>query len=54
MSVQPSWRLEHSCANYAEAKIVIADQIVAFHNSEPLHSVLGNLPPSVNERGMAR
>jgi transposase InsO family protein len=27
--------------------------IVDFYNSQRLHSVLGNLPPSVHERSMA-
>jgi len=31
----------------------IAADIVGFYNSERLHSVLGNLPPSVYERNMA-
>jgi hypothetical protein len=36
-----------------EAKIDIANYIVGFYNSERLHSVLGNLPPSVHERRAA-
>lgn len=44
---------QRSYANHAEAKIDIAAYIVGFYNSERLHSVLGNLPPSVYERNMA-
>jgi putative transposase len=44
---------QRSYANHAEAKIDIADYIVGFYNCERLHSVLGNLPPSVYERNMA-
>jgi transposase InsO family protein len=39
--------------NHAEAKCDIAAYIVEFYNSQRLHSVLGNLPPSVYERKMA-
>jgi putative transposase len=45
------WQREY--ANHAEAKNDIAAYIVGFYNSERLHSVLGNLPPSVSERKMA-
>jgi transposase InsO family protein len=44
---------QRAYANHAEAKIDIADYIVAFYNCERLHSVLGNLPPSAYERKMA-
>lgn len=44
---------QRSYANHAEAKIDIADYIVGFYNTERLHSVLGNLPPTVYERKMA-
>ena len=44
---------QRSYANHDEAKIDIAAYIVGFYNSERLHSVLGNLPPSVYERNMA-
>jgi putative transposase len=40
-------------ANHDEAKIDVADYIVRFYNCQRLHSVLGNLPPSVFERNMA-
>lgn len=45
------WQREY--ANHTEAKIYIATYIVGFYNSERLHSILGNLPPSVYERNMA-
>jgi len=44
---------QRTYANHAEAKIDILAYIVGFYNSERLHSVLGNLPPSVYERNMA-
>ena len=44
---------QRNYANHAEAKIDIADYIVGFYNTERLHSVLGNLPPTVYERKMA-
>ena len=44
---------QRNYANHAEARIDIADYIVGFYNSERLHSVLGNLPPTVYERKMA-
>ena len=44
---------QRAYANQAEARRDVADYIVAFYNSERLHSVLGNLPPSVYERKMA-
>ncbi len=40
-------------ANHAEAKTDIIAYIVGFYNSELLHSILGNLPPSVFERNRA-
>ena len=40
-------------ADYSEARIDISNYIVGFYNSERLHSVLGNLPPSAYERKMA-
>jgi hypothetical protein len=40
-------------ANQAEAKLDVADYIAGFYNCERLHSVLGNLPPSADERAMA-
>ena len=45
--------MEREYANHAEAKIDIVGYIVGFYNSERLHSVLGNLLPSVYERNMA-
>jgi transposase InsO family protein len=44
---------QRSYANHAEDKIDIAAYIVSFCNNERLHSVLGNLPPSVYVRNMA-
>ena len=44
---------QRNYANHAEARIDIANYIVGFYNRERLHSVLGNLPPSVYERKMA-
>ena len=44
---------QRNYANHAEAKCDIAAYIVEFYNSHRLHSVLGNLPPSVYERKMA-
>ncbi|NYT62460.1 transposase, partial [Alcaligenaceae bacterium] len=44
---------QRNYANHAEAKIDIVAYIVGFYNSERLHSILGNLPPSVYERNMA-
>jgi putative transposase len=45
------WQRDY--ANHAEARIDMANYIVGFYNCERLHSVLGNLPPSVYEREMA-
>lgn len=39
--------------NDAEARIDIANDIVAFYSTERLYSVLGTLPPFVYEREMA-
>ncbi len=51
LKMERVWQRDY--ANHAEARIDIADYIVAFYNSERLHSVLGNLPPTVYERRMA-
>lgn len=51
LKMERVWQREY--ANHAEARIDIAAYIVGFYNSERLHSVLGNLPPSVFERNMA-
>src|SRR5476649_2348173 len=51
LKMERVWQREY--ANHAEAKIDIVGYIVGFYNSERLHSVLGNLPPSVYERNMA-
>ena len=44
---------QRNYANHAEAKLDVANYIASFYNCERLHSVLGNLPPSVYERTMA-
>jgi transposase InsO family protein len=44
---------QRNYANHAEAKCDIAAYTVGFYSSRRLHSVLGNLPPSVDERTMA-
>lgn len=44
---------QRTYANQAEAKKDVTDYIVGFYNCTRLHSVLGNLPPSVFERNMA-
>ena len=44
---------QRNYANHAEARCDIAAYIVEFYNSQRLHSVLGNLPPTVYERNMA-
>jgi transposase InsO family protein len=51
LKMERVWQREYT--NHAEARIDIANYIVGFYNSERLHSVLGNLPPSVYERNMA-
>jgi putative transposase len=44
---------QRTYANQAEAKNDVTDYIVGFYNCTRLHSVLGNLSPSVFERNMA-
>ena len=44
---------QRTYANQAEAKNDVTDYIVGFYNCTRLHSVLGNLSPSVFERKMA-
>ena len=51
LKMERVWQREY--ANHAEAKTDITAYIVGFYNCERLHSVLGNLPPSVFERNMA-
>lgn len=51
LKMERVWQPEY--AHHAAAKIDIAAYIVGFYNSERLHSVLGNLPPSVYERNIA-
>ena len=51
LKMERVWQRDY--ANHSEARFDIANYIVGFYNSERLHSVLGNLPPSVYERKMA-
>lgn len=51
LKMERAWQRNY--ANHAEAKCDIAAYIVEFYNTNRLHSVLGNLPPSVYERIMA-
>jgi transposase InsO family protein len=51
LKMERVWQREY--ANHAEAKTDITAYIVGFYNCVRLHSVLGNLPPSVFERNMA-
>ena len=44
---------QRNYANHAEAEFDVATYIAGFYNFERLHSVFGNLPPSVYERKMA-
>ena len=44
---------QRNYANHADAKFDVANYIAGFYNCERLHSVLGNLPPSVYECKMA-
>jgi transposase InsO family protein len=52
LNLKMEWVWQREYANHAEARIDIANYIVGFYKSERLHSVLGNLPPSANERNM--
>jgi putative transposase len=51
LKMEPVWQRDY--ANQAEARVDSANYIVGFYNCERLHSVLGNLPPSVYARKMA-
>jgi putative transposase len=44
---------QRNYANHAEAKFDVANYIAGFYSCERLHSVLGNLTPSVYDRTMA-
>ena len=44
---------QRSYANQAQAKTDVTAYIVGFYNCARLHSILGNLPPSIFERNMA-
>lgn len=46
------WQRQY--ANHAEAKADVTDYFVGFYNCKRLNSVLGNLPPAVYERKMAK
>jgi len=50
LKMERVWQREY--ANHTEAKTDITDYIVRFYNCERLHSVLGNLSPSVFEQKM--
>jgi transposase InsO family protein len=51
LKMESVWQRNY--ANHAEAQCDIASYIVEFYNTHRLHSVVGNLPPSVYERTMA-
>lgn len=51
LKMERVWQREY--ANHAEAKTDVTAYIVGFYNCDRLHSILGNLPPSVFERNMA-
>jgi len=51
LKMERVWQRQY--ANHAEAKKDIDSYIVDFYNNERLHSVLGNLSPSVYERNVA-
>ena len=51
LKMERAWQRDY--ANHGEARIDITNYIVGFYNSERLHPILGNLPPSVYERKMA-
>jgi putative transposase len=52
LKMERVWQRDY--ANQAEARADIANYIVGLYNCERLHSVLGNLPPSVYERKTAQ
>ena len=51
LKMERVWQRQY--ANHAEAKVDITDHIVGFYNCTRTNSVLGNLPPAVDERKMA-
>jgi putative transposase len=51
LKMERAWQRNY--ASHAEAKHDVANYIAGFYNCERLHSVLGNMPPSVYERTMA-
>ena len=51
LKMERVWQREY--ANQTEAKTDITAYIVGFYNCNRIHSVLGNLPPSVFERNKA-
>lgn len=51
LKMERVWQCNY--ANHAEAKLDVANYIAGFYNCQRLHSVLGNLPPSVYESVMA-
>jgi len=51
LTIERVWQRNY--ANPAEAKLEVANYIAGFDNCERLHSVLRNLPPSVDESTMS-
>ena len=51
LKMERVWQREY--ANQTEAKTDITAYIVGFYKCNRIHSVLGNLPPSVFERNKA-
>jgi len=47
------WASSRANANHAEAKLDVCHYTAGFYNRECSHSVSGNPPPGVQERGMA-
>ena len=52
LKMERVWQRQY--ANHTEARNDITDYIVSFYNCERLNSALGNLPPTVYERKMAK
>lgn len=52
LKMERVWQRQY--ANHAEARSDIADYIASFYNCQRLNSALGNLPPTVYERKMAK
>jgi transposase InsO family protein len=52
LKMERVWQRQY--ANHTEARNDITDYIVSFYNCERLNSALGNLPPTVYERKIAK